>query len=432
MAFTWKFPGMGEGIYEGEIVNWLVSEGDHIEEGQSVAEVQTDKSVDELAAPTSGTVVEFLVQEGDTPFKDDPIMVIEDGSGDEPEEPAKEEAPAGPAGAEKEEPAKEKAPAKEGKVPASAEDVKATPAVRKYAREKDVDLAQVPATGKNGRVTRNDIDAFLENGGPAAAPEAPKGPEAPEAPEAPKAPKAAPAPVAPGERETREELTTIRKAIARAMETSSSEIPAFALYDEVEVSALKAHRKQYKEVAAKEDISLTFLPYVVKALVATLKEFPILNASFDKETGEIVQKHFFDVGIATDTEQGLYVPVVRDADQKNMFQIASEITDLSAQAHENRLKSDQMGNASISISNIGSVGGKHFKPIINYPEAAILGVGFITNKAIVNGEGEVVAAPVMDLSLVVDHRIIDGAVAQRAMNYLKSLLNDPALLLVKG
>lgn len=430
MAFTWKFPAMGEGIYEAEIVNWLVSVGDTIEEGQLVAEVQTDKSVDELAAPVTGTVKEFLVQEGDVPFKDDPIMVIEDGSAEE--EVAEEEAP-------EEKPVQAESPKKddkkEGVVAGDEKSVKATPAVRKYAREKEVDLTQVPATGKKGRVTKDDIDAFLEGGSEAPASEETSAvSESGESTSTEEAPKkaAASAPVTSGERESREEMSTIRKAIARAMETSTSEIPSFALYDEVEVSALKAHRKEYKAVAEEEGIKLTFLPYVTKALVATLKEFPILNASYDKETGEIIHKNFFDVGIATDTDQGLYVPVVRNADQMNMFQVASEITELSGLAQDNKLKSDQMGNASISISNIGSVGGKHFQPIINYPEAAILGVGFITNKAIVNDEGEVVAAPVLDLSLVVDHRIVDGAVAQRAMNYLKSLLHDPALLLVKG
>lgn len=430
MAFTWKFPAMGEGIYEAEIVNWLVSVGDTIEEGQLVAEVQTDKSVDELAAPVTGTVKEFLVQEGDVPFKDDPIMVIEDGSAEE--EVAAEEAP-------EEKPVQAESPKKddkkEGVVAGDEKSVKATPAVRKYAREKEVDLTQVPATGKKGRVTKDDIDAFLEGGSEAPASEETSAvSESGESTSTEEAPKkaAASAPVTSGERESREEMSTIRKAIARAMETSTSEIPSFALYDEVEVSALKAHRKEYKAVAEEEGIKLTFLPYVTKALVATLKEFPILNASYDKETGEIIHKNFFDVGIATDTDQGLYVPVVRNADQMNMFQVASEITELSGLAQDNKLKSDQMGNASISISNIGSVGGKHFQPIINYPEAAILGVGFITNKAIVNDEGEVVAAPVLDLSLVVDHRIVDGAVAQRAMNYLKSLLHDPALLLVKG
>ncbi len=454
MAYTWKFPAMGEGIFEGEIVNWLVSEGDEIEEGQSAAEVQTDKSVDELASPISGTVKELLVEEGDMPYKDDPIMIIDDGSGDDSEAsddsgeeeeyeaeateaaggaPASAQAAKAGAIAEANEKARQRrAAAREAaqadqqapQVEESGGKVKAMPSVRYYARQQGVDITQVPATGNYGRVLAEDVDAFLESGQTS---------EEQAQPQVQAAQTEAPAyPDTRADEETREEMSTIRKAISRAMVTSEREIPSFALFDEVVVDKLVDHRNEFKHIAAEQDTKLTFLPYVVKALVATIKKFPVLNASLDASTNEIVYKHYYDVGIATDTDQGLYVPVVRDADQKSMFQIADEVTELSEKALNNRLTSEEMGNASISISNIGSVGGGHFVPVINYPEAAILGIGFIKQKPVVNDEGDIVAAPVLDLSMKVDHRIVDGAVAQQAMNYLKQILADPGLLLVEG
>ena len=163
-----------------------------------------------------------------------------------------------------------------------------------------------------------------------------------------------------------------------------------------------------------------------------MKEYPVFNASLDDTTDEIVYKHYYNVGIATDTDNGLYVPVIQDADTKSMFNVADEIIELSTKAHDNKLSGKDMSDGSISISNIGSVGGAHFTPIINHPESAIVGVGIISDKPVVNAEGEIVVSKVLDLSLVVDHRIIDGAVAQQAMNYLKQLLSDPELLLMKG
>lgn len=227
-------------------------------------------------------------------------------------------------------------------------------------------------------------------------------------------------------------MSTTRKAISKAMVNSSLTIPSVSLFDEVDVTKLMAHRTKFKTIAAEQDVKLTFLPYIVKAVISVMKKFPALNSSIDDTTDEVVYKNYFNIGIAADTEQGLYVPVVSDADKKSMFDIASEISELGAKAHEGKLKSSDMADGSISISNIGSVGGGWFTPIINHPEVAILGVGRIAKKAIVNDEGEVVAAPMLALSLVFDHRVIDGATGQKAMNELKRLLADPELLLMEG
>src|SRR5699024_7142587 len=177
---------------------------------------------------------------------------------------------------------------------------------------------------------------------------------------------------------------------------------------------------------------LTYMAYIVKAVVSVLKKYPELNTSLDETTNELVYKHYYNIGIAVDTENGLYLPVVKNADRKSVFQVAGEIAELAAKAHESKLNSDQMENGTFSVSNIGSVGGAWFTPIINHPEAAILGVGRISQKAIVNEDGQVEVAPMMELSLVFDHRIIDGATGQKAMNELKRLLADPELLLMEG
>ncbi len=432
MAFTFKFPDVGEGMAEGEIVDWLVAEGDEVEEGDSVAEIQNDKSVEELAAPVSGTVESILEEAGSLVNVDDPIMIIDDGSEGE----AEVEAPA-------EEEAEEEAPAETTEAveePTEATGVVATsdpnklvlamPSVRQYARENDVDISTVQATGDGGRVLKEDIDNHVATGGAQPAEETAAQPAA--TGETVGGVELTPYKSGREDEETREPLTMTRRAIAKAMTKSATVIPSFALFDEVVVDDLWDHRKKFKDIAAEQDTKLTFLPYIVKAVVAMMKEFPVFNASLDDTTDEIVFKHYYNVGIATDTDNGLYVPVIQDANTKPMFDIADEIIELSTKAHDNKLSGADMSDGSISISNIGSVGGAHFTPIINHPESAIVGIGIISDKPVVNDEGEIVVSKVLDLSLVVDHRIIDGAVAQQAMNYLKQLLSNPELLLMKG
>jgi len=447
MAFTFKFPDVGEGMAEGEIVGWLVAEGDEVEEGDSVAEVQNDKSVEEIAAPVTGTIEDILVEEGTLVNVDEPIMVIDDGSeggadvdtseedaseDDAPVEEAAEETPAEATETTEEtgEPAEST-----GVVATSDPDklVLAMPSVRQYARENDVDISAVEATGDGGRVLKEDIDNHVETGGAEASATAEETADT----QAASGQTVGGVEVGPytsnrEDEETREPLSMTRRAISKAMTKSATVIPSFSLFGEVNVDKLWDHRNRFKHVAAEQDTKLTFLPYVAKATIAMLKKFPVFNASFDDTTDEIVYKNYFNIGIATDTDQGLYVPVVQDADTKSMFDVADEIIELSTKAHDNKLSGAEMSDGSISISNIGSVGGAHFTPIINHPESAIIGVGIISDKPVVNDEGEVEVAKVMDLSMVVDHRIIDGAVAQQAMNYLKKLLADPDLLLMEG
>ena len=431
-VFQFKLPDIGEGIAEGEIVKIDIKVGDKIAEDDILFEVQNDKSVESIPSPVAGTVTAVLVSEGTVAHVGDVIVEIATEGGSHAPAAA---APAAPAAA----PA---APAAPTGVPAASNPGKlvlAMPSVRQYAREKGVDITAVVPTGKGGRITREDIDNF--GGAPVAAPAAPAAVEAPaaSAPAAPaqaSAPAAAPAPAKPfvgsAEREERVKLTPMRKAISKAMVNSKHTAPHVTLHDQVEVSKLWDHRKKFKDVAAAQGTKLTFLPYVVKALAVAMKKFPVLNASIDDASQEIVYKNYINIGIATDTDLGLFVPNIKDANTKSMFGIADEINALAAKAHEGKLTAAEMGQGTITISNIGSVGGGWFTPVINYPEVAILGVGTIVREPVINENDEIVIGRNMKLSLSFDHRIVDGATAQKAMNELKRLLNDPELLLMEA
>ncbi|MBM1152112.1 dihydrolipoyllysine-residue acetyltransferase [Enterococcus durans] len=427
-VFEFKLPDIGEGIAEGEIVKWFVKAGDTINEDDTLLEVQNDKSVEEIPSPVTGTVKNVLVPEGTVANVGDVLVEIDAPGHNTAPSSAKPAAPASE---------KVETSGSAAVVEASDPDkrVLAMPSVRQFAREKDVDISQVTATGKGGRVTKEDIENFISGGGVTA-----KAEEAAPVKETAPAEKAETKPAKPaqafrsnlGDLEERVALTPTRKAIAKAMVNSKQTAPHVTLHDEVEVSKLWDNRKRFKEVAAANGTKLTFLPYVVKALTATVKKFPILNASIDDAKQEIVYKNYYNIGIATDTDHGLYVPNVKDADRKGMFAIADEINEKAKLAHDGKLSADDMRNGTITISNIGSVGGGWFTPVINYPEVAILGVGTIAQQPIVNGEGEIVVGRVMKLSLSFDHRIVDGATAQQAMNNIKRLLADPELLMMEG
>lgn len=431
--FEFKLPDIGEGIHEGEIVKWFIQSGDKVEEDQSIFEVQNDKSVEEITSPVDGTVKDILVSEGTVATVGQVLVTFEGEFEGEASHESTPESPAEDAALANNEATS--APATGGNgTPSSQKDpnglVIAMPSVRKYAREKGVNIAEVAGSGKNNRVVKADIDAFLNGEQPVAATTTANAEDKASAPKAEKA--AAKPAVASSDAypETREKLTPTRRAIAKAMVNSKHTAPHVTLMDEIEVTALMAHRKRFKEVAAEKGIKLTFLPYMVKALVATLRDFPVLNTTLDDATEELVYKHYFNVGIAADTDHGLYVPVIKNADKKSVFAISDEINELAGKARDGKLTADEMRHGSATISNIGSAGGQWFTPVINYPEVAILGVGRIAQKPIVK-DGEIVAAPVLALSLSFDHRVIDGATAQKAMNNIKRLLNDPELLLME-
>lgn len=436
MAFIFKLPDIGEGIHEGEIVKWFIQEGKEVKEDDVLCEVQNDKAVVEIPSPVEGMVSKIHVKEGTVAIVGDSLVTIEaEGYDDVEEEPAEPEvSKADAAQTETEVQAQNPSEADVAKTTdvqteEKSGNVIAMPSVRKYARDNDVNIGSVNGTGKNGRILKADIDSHLNGDGGTVSTEST---EAKESTNTEEAPVAKSTPIPEGDLpETREKMSSIRRVIANAMVNSKTKAPHVTLLDEVDVTALVAHRKKFKEVALEKEIKLTYLPYVVKAVVSTLKQFPILNASIDDATDEIVQKHYYNIGIAADTEKGLLVPVVRNADRKSIFEISSEINTLAGKARDGILTSDEMKHASTTITNIGSAGGQWFTPVINYPEAAILGIGRIAEKPIVK-DGEIVAAPVLALSLSFDHRIVDGATAQLALNQIKKLLNDPQLIMMEG
>lgn len=427
MAYEVKLHDIGEGIHEGEIAKWFVSEGDKIEEDDSLVEIANDKAVVEMPSPVSGTVEKIHVAEGEVTTVGTTIVTIDDGSetttGDDVEESEEKE--------EVKEDSKEESKETESKEEVKSEDdsketdkrfVKAMPSIRKFARDNDVDITEVDGTGKHGRVTKSDVESFM-NGDSKAATEAEEGSsEETQSTQITERPEG---------RETREKMSSIRRTIAKAMVESKKTSPHVTNIDEVIVDNLYDHRKRFKAYAEEQGTKLTYLPYVVKALVSALKKYPELNTSVDSETDEIIQKHYYDIGIAADTDRGLVVPVVRDANTKSIFEIADDIIELATKARDGKLKMEEMQGGSMSISNLGSEGGKWFTPVINQPEVAILGIGRIEEQPVVV-DGEVVPAKVLAISISYDHRVIDGAVAQRALNHIKKLLNNPDLLLMEG
>ncbi|WDM02947.1 2-oxo acid dehydrogenase subunit E2 [Alicyclobacillus cycloheptanicus] len=453
--YEFRLPELGEGLHEGRIDKWLVKPGDTVKEDDPIAEVENDKALVELPSPVDGVVKDIKVAEGTVATVGDLLITFEvEGEGNAsaaapaaaaPEAPASAPAAAAtqspapqPAAPAPSTPAQTPAAAAQAERPAAAlhsaaHEVLATPGVRKYAREHGVDIAQVTGTGPNGKITVADVDAFLQGGTAAAGGQADTaGQTTAEAATEAQAPAAATTATGPqaGEREERIPLTQIRKVIAQAMVKSKHTAPHVTVMDEANVTELVKLRQELKPLAAERDIKLTYLPFIVKALVAALKIHPTLNGTYDEERQELVVKHYYHIGIATDTDRGLLVPVVRDADRKNMWQIAAEIGDLAARGRAGKLAPHELKGSTISITNIGSAGGLFFTPVINYPELAILGVGRITERPIIK-DGEVVAAHMMAFSLSFDHRMIDGVLAQQCVNDIKRLLENPRLLLME-
>ncbi len=453
--YAFRFPELGEGLHEGRIEKWLVKPGDEIKEDDAIAEVENDKAMVELPSPVDGRVVEIKVADGATVVVGDLIITLEvagEGNADSAIAEDQKTADVQQAGlanvaqnvadASPSAPTKKEAQTVSGVVSANmqtdsaikgvAHDVLATPGVRKFAREQGIDITLVRGSGANGKVTKEDVANFNQSS------QVPTGSLQEHPVNTENKTQAEETRVLTGSTtngslitiEERVPLPSIRKLIAQAMAKSKYTAPHVTIMDEADVTELVKFRQEIKPLAQERDIKITYLPFVVKALVATVRKYPQLNSSFDEEKQELVLKHSFHIGIATDTDRGLLVPVIGDADRKNMWTIAGAINDLASRARSGKLMPNEMKGSTISITNIGSAGGMFFTPIINYPEVAILGVGRITEKPVMQN-GEVVGAHMMALSLSFDHRIIDGALAQHAMNELKNLLANPRLLLLE-
>lgn len=429
--YQFNLPDIGEGIAEGTIGEWHVSEGDQVEEDGDLVQIENDKSVEELPSPVAGKVTKILVPEGETAEVGQALVELTVAAGQGNVAADQSSTPEAPAATAKEAPAQaETAPsatAKTGETADHSLPVLAMPGVRAYAREKGADLSQITGSGNHGQILKADIDSFLAGDHAPAATETP----AKAADKTTAKAKAAPVSTSADWPEHAEKMSGIRFATAKAMERSHDNVPHVHIFDDVVVDKMWDHRKKYKELAASKGVHLTFLAYVAKALAVVLKEFPIFNSQVDMDNKQSIFKDYINIGIATDTDRGLFVPNIKHADQQSLFDIARSISANTEKAKDGKLSSGDMSHSGISITNIGSVGGGFFTPIINFPEVAILGIGKISPEAVVV-DGEVQSARVLKLTLAFDHRVIDGATAQRAMNRLKELLGDPELLLMEG
>jgi pyruvate dehydrogenase E2 component (dihydrolipoamide acetyltransferase) len=494
--FEFPLPDIGEGVAEGEIVEWKVREGDQVKEDQVLLEVMTDKATVEISSPVRGTVKELLVQAGETapvgavlcriePAAGAHVPTIAAHGGGHAPAPAKKaeqsapkeqapakaapapaaakaepsqakaaagaakplpsgtgprsakaselpETPQPPETAEEEETAGEPEPAPDAapKKPARPEGRRAlaTPFTRKLAREAGLDIEQVDGTGDGGRVTEQDVRSAAE------AAKAPKPAARPATKPAPRerAPSlseqiAAPA---PSGGETRIPIRGLRKRISERMHQSKSTAAHFTYVDDCDVTELVALRGKMKERAAKRGVKLTYMPFIAKALVSAFQQFPGLNGVTDDAAAEFVIKHYYNFGIAVDTEQGLIVPVVKDVDKRSLLDLAQEMDRVATEARDGKSKLEDLKDGTFTITNAGNIGGLFATPIINYPEAAILGVHAIKKAPrVVNDEIQI--RDVMYLSISIDHRMNDGATGARFMNHVVSMLQDPQQLLLE-
>jgi pyruvate dehydrogenase E2 component (dihydrolipoamide acetyltransferase) len=385
-----KLPDIGEGISEGEIIRWLVKEGDYVKQFQPIVEVLTVKVNVEIPSPYNGKIVKILAKEKEVVRVGSPIAIIE------VEEIRKEIK-------------KEEKPviAQQAVTEKVQKEILATPAVRKLARELGVDLTKVKGTGPSGRITEEDVRRYYEES---------KKVEVKEVVEVRKL-------------EERIPITGIRRMIAEKMVKAQRNAAIVTHMDEFDVTELVKIREELKVEAEKLGVKLTYLPFIIKATIKALKKHPKFNANIDDERNELVIKKYYNIGIATATEQGLLVPVIKDADKKGILELAKEIEDLSERARQGKLKVEEVTGGTFTITNIGILGGTFATPILNYPEVAILGVFKIKKKPwVVDGKIEI--RDIMTLAISFDHRVIDGAEAAIFLNEVAKYLEKPYLLYI--
>ena len=400
MPFDFVLPDLGEGIAEGELRKWLIKEGDRVEEHQNVLEIETDKAIVEVPSPRTGKVVRLNKSEGDMVRVGEVLMTIAEEGGTTPEEPEEERAGT-VAEAPEEEPEEEprlRSVSVVGVLPEEEEEVLATPAVRALAKELGVPLEGIRGSGPGGSITKQDVTDAAER----------------------RKEKRAPSGL-----EERVPLRGLRRTIAKNLLASQRATAFVTGMDEADITELWELREREKGSLHQKGVHLTLLPFFIKAVQHALAEHPMLNSSIDEEREEIVIKRYFNIGIATDTPDGLMVPVIRDADKKTIIELAAMIHDLSEKARERKIRLEEMQAGTFTITNYGHFGGTFATPIINYPESAILGTGRISEKPWVKG-GQILIRKILPLSLTFDHRITDGVDASRFLAKVIGYLEDPA------
>lgn len=403
MNYDLKLPDIGEGVAEGEIVRWLVKPGDAVKEDQPLVEVMTDKATVEIPSPRTGTIAALHAEAGQmVPVGDLLVSIAVEGGAPAPAAPAH-----GAHGTAAPSAATSPAPTAPTPAPAAGARVEATPAVRALAKELGVALERVTGTGPGGRITADDVKAAAAGATTTAA-----------------------APAA-NDDETRVPLRGLRRRIAEHMRRSLSTAAQFTFVAECDFTALVEHRMQAAARAEAAGVKLTYLAYLFRALPGVLREFPLLNASLDDATNEIVLKKRFHLGLATNTDEGLTVPIVHDADRLGLFALAREIERLAKAAREHHLKLDELQGGTFTVTSTGTKGGVLATPILHHPQVAILGVHAITKKPAVV-RGQIVARDLGNLSLSLDHRVVDGAVGADFLYALVERLQTPSSWLGEG
>ncbi|MCY3869530.1 MAG: 2-oxo acid dehydrogenase subunit E2 [Gemmatimonadetes bacterium] len=423
MATEFKLPDLGEGVEAGDVVSVLVAEGDTIEVDQSVVELETDKALVEVPSSVAGTITKIHISAGDRVPVGSLLISVEEGEQQVTATPEPEAEAPTPAPEEKPEPtpvaeAPEPTPsAPRPPAPTSNGDpIPAAPSTRRLARELGVDLTQVAGSGPGGRISQDDIKAAVrdrQTGGLA-----------------PTAPVELPDFSRWGNIE-RQPLSKVRQIIAKNMSQAWQQVAHVTQFDRADVTDLEAFRQRNKEKAEALGAKLTPTVLALKAIITALKTFPQFNASLDAGANEIILKHYYNLGIAVDTERGLLVPVIKDVDRKDILELALELGDISQRARTGKIGLDELQGGTFTVTNLGSLGVGEFTPIVNHPEVAILGFGRAREEATVR-EGRIEPRLIMPLALSYDHRVIDGADGARFMRKIVDALENPELMLMGG
>lgn len=407
MPFEFRLPDIGEGVVEGEIVKWHVKPGQPVKEDDPLVEVMTDKATVMIPSPRKGTILETRGEEGSIAKVGAILLVLETGDGAASTITAvapRPQAPAAPA----------QAPKPEMKAGARA---LATPAIRKMAQDMGIDINTVQGSGPGGRVTKEDLQLHTSSKKessltPASA--------------------HAPRPAFSGKEEVEEvPFRGLRKKVAEKMVQSKFTAVHYTFVDEVDVTELVKLRDGALKVAADQGVKLTYLPFIMKAIVAGLKKYPLLNASLDEQKGRILLKKYYHLGLGVATPDGLTVVVVKHADQKTIFDLAREVAKLSEEARQNKVALEDLKGSTFTITSLGPMGGMFATPVINFPEVAIMGVHKIEQRPVVV-DRQIVIRDRMYLSLSFDHRVVDGAVGAEFCAYVKQFLETPSLLFMQS
>jgi len=430
MRYIFNFPDIGEGLEEGTILEWHVVKGQAIKAGQALVNMETDKIVTDIPSPKSGTIVALFGSVGETIHVGSPLVEIEiegvfgaEAVAEVEEQPKIEPIDEGGAGvvgtmelagSNAYLPASDEGSSKEKTEEKPVTKALATPLARVMAKELNIDINKIIGSGPSGRVTKEDIQNYKQPKGTA------------------KETKQNDFVVQPflAESDTYETLSQIRKAIAKNMLNSKQSTAHMTLFEEVEISELISIREKFKQKFSEKDVKLTYLPFIVKATVEALKQHRQLNSQIDLENERMIYKNRYNIGIAVDTPEGLVVPVIKDADRLSILQIAQKISELSEKAKDRKLSLNDMKDGTFTLTNYGSIGGIFATPVINFPQAGILGIGRILKKPVVNAD-QIVVGNVLPLSLSIDHRIVDGGDASRFINRIMAYLSDPIFMLLE-